>query len=129
MGLVAAGVLAVGMAVVTLIVFGPVRRRLRQVQDATERLGSGDVTARAPEQGGDEVAAVARSFNRMADELTARAHALERSDTARRQLLADVSHELMTPLTAMRGYIETLTMSELEIDPAMRQRYLGIVNE
>jgi signal transduction histidine kinase len=129
MGLVGGGVLAVGMAVVTFIVFGPVRRRLRQVQDATERLGSGDLSARAPEQGGDEVAAVARSFNRMADELTARAHELERSDTARRQLLADVSHELMTPLTAMRGYIETLTMSELDIDPGTRQRYLGIVNE
>jgi signal transduction histidine kinase len=35
----------------------------------------------------------------------------------------------MTPLTAMRGYIETLTMSELDIDAATRQRYLGIVNE
>ena len=129
MGLVGGGVLAVGMAVVALIVFGPVRRRLRQVQDATERLGAGDLTARAPEHGGDEVAAVARSFNRMAGELTARAQALEISDTARRQLLADVSHELMTPLTAMRGYIETLAMSELHIDAATRQRYLGIVNE
>jgi signal transduction histidine kinase len=129
MGLVGGGVLAVGMAVVTFIVLGPVRRRLRQVQDATERLGSGDLAARAPEEGGDEVAAVARSFNRMADELTSRALALERSDSARRQLLADVSHELMTPLTAMRGYIETLTMSELDIDAATRQRYLGIVNE
>jgi two-component system sensor histidine kinase BaeS len=129
MGLLGGGVLAVGMAVVTFIVFGPVRRRLREVQDATERLGTGDLTARAPEGGGDEVAAVARSFNRMADELTARAQALERSDTARRQLLADVSHELMTPLTAMRGYIETLTMSELDIDTPTRQRYLDIVNE
>ena len=129
MGLVGGGVLAVGMALVTFIVFGPVRRRLRQVQDATERLGTGDLTARAPEEGGDEVAAVARSFNRMADELTARAQALERSDTTRRQLLADVSHELMTPLTAIRGYIETLTMSELRVDAATRQRYLGIVNE
>ncbi|HEY6361549.1 MAG TPA: HAMP domain-containing sensor histidine kinase [Vicinamibacterales bacterium] len=129
MGLLGGGVLAVGVVVVAFVVFGPVRRRLRQVQDATERLGGGDLTARAPEHGGDEVAAVARSFNRMADELAARAHALELSDKARRQLLADVSHELMTPLTAMRGYIETLTMSELEVDAGTRQRYLGIVTE
>lgn len=129
MGLVAGGVLIVGGSLIALVLFGPARRRLRQVQEATERLGSGDLRARAPEDGGDEVSAVARSFNRMADELTQRAEALESSDKARRQLLADVSHELMTPLTAMRGYIETLGMPELQIDPPTRERYMRIVTE
>ena len=54
--------------------------------------------------GGDEVSALAHEFNRMADDLQQRAAALSASDKARRQLLADVSHELMTPLTAIRGY-------------------------
>lgn len=129
MGVVGGGVLAVGVALIAFVVFGPVRRRLRQVQDATERLGQGDVQARAPEQGGDEVAAVARSFNRMAEELAARADALQASDRARRHLLADVSHELNTPLTAMRGYLETLSMPDLAIDDATRQRYVDIVME
>lgn len=129
MGVVGGGVLAVGVALIAFVVFGPVRRRLRQVQDATQRLGQGDLQARAPEQGGDEVAAVARSFNRMAEELAARADALQASDRARRHLLADVSHELNTPLTAMRGYLETLSMPDLAIDDATRQRYFDIVME
>ena len=126
---VAGGVLIVGTALIAFIVFGPARRRLKDVQTATERLGGGDLSARAPESGGDEVAALARAFNKMAEELAIRARALESSDNARRQLLADVSHELMTPLTAMRGYIETLSMSELQLDTKTRERYLGIVTE
>jgi signal transduction histidine kinase len=129
MAVIGAAVLGVGTTLIALVVFGPVRRRLKGVQAATERLGAGDLTARAPEHGGDEVASLARSFNQMADELAARARALEASDRTRRQLMADVSHELMTPLTAMRGYIETLTMPEVALDPQTRQRYMGIVTD
>ncbi len=129
MSVVAAGVLGVGTVLIALVVFGPVRRRLKDVQHATERLGAGDLSARAPEHGSDEVAALARSFNQMADELARRAHALESSDRTRRQLMADVSHELMTPLTAMRGYIETLTRPEVQLDAQTRQRYMGIVTD
>lgn len=121
--------LCLGAAMTAALIGGPVRRRLGQLEDAARRIGAGDVTARAPEYGGDEVASLARSFNRMAADLQARADALASSDRLRRQLLADVSHELMTPLTAMRGYIETLTMAELQIDPPMRERYLRIVDE
>ena len=129
MGLVGGLVLLAGGAVIALVMFGPARRRLRKVQEATERIGAGDLAARAPEEGGDEVAQLARSFNRMAEDLAARARALEASDRARRQLLADVSHELMTPLTAMRGYVETLSMQELQLDGATRERYMHIIND
>ena len=121
--------LLVGAAAAALLIFGPVRRRLGELEDAARRIGAGDVAARAPEHGGDEVAALAKSFNRMAVDLQARAQALEASDKARRQLLADVSHELMTPLTAMRGYLETLEMAELRLDPPTRERYLHIVDD
>jgi two-component system sensor histidine kinase BaeS len=129
MALVGGSVLIVGSTLIALFVFGPARRRLKQLQEATVRFGAGDMTARAPDRGGDEVAVLARSFNQMGDELASRARALEASDNARRQLLADVSHELMTPLTAMRGYIETLTMQELTLDSATRDRYLHIIDE
>ena len=68
MGLVGGVVLGVGMALIAFVIFGPARKRLKHVQDAAERLGGGDLTVRAPAGGGDEVAAVARSFNRMAEE-------------------------------------------------------------
>ena len=126
---VAAGVLLVGAVLATVVVFGPARRRLRALESAARRLGGGDLTARAPDRGGDEIAAVAQAFNAMADDLATRASALAESDRVRRQLLADVSHELTTPVTAMRGYLETLTMPELTLDTATKVRYLTIIGD
>ena len=102
--------LVAGTALASLAVFRPAHARLRDLEDAVRRFGDGDRTARASARGGDEVSAVARAFNRMADEAAAREAALVDADRARRQLLADVSHELRTPLTSIRGYAETLTV-------------------
>jgi signal transduction histidine kinase len=129
LGSVAVITLVVGALIATVVIFGPARRRLRAVEQAARALGAGDVTARAPAGGNDEVAAVATAFNAMAAELAARAEALSASDRARRQLLADVSHELTTPVTAMRGYLETLTMPGFAVDEATRARYLGIIGD
>ncbi len=121
-------VIGVG-ALASVLVFRPANRRLQGLADTAIRLGRGETTARASETGGDEIAGVARAFNRMADDLTSRAEALQRSDRVRRQLLADVSHELMTPLTAIRGYLETLEMPSIALDETTRTRYLGIAEE
>jgi signal transduction histidine kinase len=129
LALVAAGVLIVGAVLTSAMIFGPARRRLRALETAARELGAGDLTARAPDRGGDEIAAVASAFNAMADDLAGRAAALAASDRVRRQLLADVSHELTTPVTAMRGYLETLTMPELALDAATRARYLAIISD
>jgi signal transduction histidine kinase len=129
LAVVAAATLIVGALLAAVAIFGPARSRLRALEEAAQRLGSGDLTARAPAHGRDEVAAVARAFNAMADDLAARAEALAASDRTRRQLLADVSHELNTPVTAMRGYIETLSMPEMPLDPETRTRYLRIVGD
>jgi signal transduction histidine kinase len=129
LALVAAGVLIVGAVLTSAMIFGPARRRLRALETAARELGSGDLSARAPDRGGDEIAAVASAFNAMAADLSTRAEALAASDRVRRQLLADVSHELTTPVTAMRGYLETLTMPELTLDEATRGRYLTIISD
>jgi two-component system OmpR family sensor kinase len=126
---VAVGLLSAGAAVMALVIFRPARQRLHALEEAAAALGAGRTDVRAVETGGDEVSSLARTFNRMATDLSVRADALKASDRARRQLLADVSHELMTPLAAIRGYTETLAMPEIALDQATRVRYLEIVGE
>jgi two-component system sensor histidine kinase BaeS len=106
-----------------------VRGRLRSLEQAARKVGEGDLTARAREDGSDEVAALAQTFNQMTAALATRDGQLQAVDRTRRMLFADVSHELMTPLTAMRGYLETLSMQTLALDPQTRERYLSIIND
>jgi signal transduction histidine kinase len=65
----------------------------------------------------------------MAAQLEERTAALESADRTRRQLLADVSHELTTPLASIRGYVETLAMADLQLNDETRWRYLSIVTD
>jgi signal transduction histidine kinase len=118
-----------GTVVATLVIFRPAQARLSAVEAAARRFGEGDLSARAPEMGGDEVAAVATAFNRMASDLAARQAQLVEADRARRQLLADVSHELMTPLTAIRGYAETLGLPQFLPPSKEGQRAVKVIHE
>src|SRR5262249_61875226 len=93
------------------------------------RYGAGDFSARARELGTDELAALAAAFNRMAADLGARDEQLRQADRQRRLLLADVSHELMTPLTAIRAHREVLSMSELPRGPEAAHGLDGIADE
>ncbi|MBM3782080.1 MAG: HAMP domain-containing histidine kinase [Acidobacteria bacterium] len=118
-----------GTAVAALLVFRPAQAQLRALEAAAGRLGDGDLRARAPEEGTDEVASVARAFNRMAGDLETRQQQLTDIDRARRQLLADVSHELMTPLTAIRGYAETLGLPGFGPATAEGQRAVQVIQD
>lgn len=104
--------LAAAAAVILLLVAGAaelVARRLVRDLDRTaavaDRLGEGDLTARAPEDGPSEVRRVSAALNRLAgriDDLLA----------AERETVADLSHRLRTPLTAVRLDVEGLPASE-----------------
>ena len=119
--------LVTAAVLVAALIFSPARQRLQALESAAERLGAGDLTARAPERGADEIARVARAFNTMAAELSARDEALRSSDRLRRQMVADVSHELKTPLTSMRGYVETLRIPDIALSPEQRRQYLDTI--
>ena len=81
-------------------------RPLEAVKEATQRLAQGELTVRlpdGPDLGGrsDEIGDVIRNVNRMAE-------GLQQLESARRRWLADISHELRTPMTVLRGDIEAL---------------------
>jgi signal transduction histidine kinase len=100
-----------------------ITRRIETLRSAAHRLAAGDLSTRAPLEGRDEVAALAASFNHMAEQLQeADAHQRE-LDSLRRELVAWATHDLQTPLTAIRVQIEALADGVVE-DPATVQRYL-----
>ncbi len=75
--------------------------RLDALAAAAQQLADGDPTSRAPGDGDDEIAEVARSFNVMADRL-------EETQQREREFLMSVGHDLRTPLTTIGGYAEAL---------------------
>jgi two-component system, OmpR family, sensor histidine kinase BaeS len=87
-------------------------RRFGALAAATRRLAAGDLGVRiGADAGSDELAALARDFDRMAD-------ALQRSRAARDRWIADISHELRTPLTILRGELQALQDGVRPLDAA-----------
>ncbi|MFN7982657.1 MAG: HAMP domain-containing sensor histidine kinase [Vicinamibacterales bacterium] len=128
MALLSGGLLLFATGLVSYVVFGAMRRRLENIERAAIGIGAGDFASRADESGSDELTAVARAFNQMAADLAARDEQLKVSDRTRRLLLADVSHELMTPLTAVRAYREVLSMHRVARDPEVAHS-LGVIGD
>jgi signal transduction histidine kinase len=84
-------------------------RPIGEVMDAAEKITDGDLSARAPVHGPPDVRSLAGAFNRMAERL-------ETTEHQRRDLLADVAHELRTPLAVIRGRVEGMRDGLYEAD-------------
>jgi two-component system, OmpR family, sensor kinase len=88
-------------------------RPIRRVADATRALAADERHEPLPSTGSRELASLAEAFNQMAEQLAA-------SREAEREFLLSVSHELKTPLTAIRGYAEGLADGAFGADEAAR---------
>lgn len=72
----------------------------------------------------DEIERLARTFDAMAERLIAQFDELEKTDRLRRELVANISHDLRTPLTSLRGFLETLSLKQAALGPDERRRFL-----
>jgi two-component system, OmpR family, sensor histidine kinase MprB len=102
---------------------------LKRLTQATEHVAlTQDLSGRIELTGEDELGRLASSFNAMLDALEHSMSALDASVHAQRQLVADASHELRTPITSLRTNIEIL-QQEQDMEPDERQRLLADVVE
>ncbi|MDX2252343.1 MAG: ATP-binding protein [Nitrospira sp.] len=74
----------------------------------------------------DEIDELGRIFADMADRIQHQVQQLKQTDQLRRELIANVSHDLRTPLTSLQGYLETLSLKEGTLSQEEQRAYLGI---
>ncbi|WP_150623028.1 sensor histidine kinase [Pandoraea horticolens] len=132
-GLVAALCLIAGLAAFALIT-----RPLRRLTDSVREFDidaapmpplpavSADELASQQARPSDEIVVLERAFRQMVERLGAQWRTLTRQDQERRELIANISHDLRTPLSSLHGYLETLSLKDATLTPAERRRYLGI---
>jgi signal transduction histidine kinase len=118
--LLAAGISLIVSLLISLWLGGIIYRPLAGVKDAARKIALGDYSQRAAEEGPSEVKELAAGFNHMASEV-------EQSQIRLRQFVADVSHELKSPLTSIQGFAQALLDGTAE-DEETRAKAAGIID-
>jgi two-component system, OmpR family, sensor kinase len=121
-------------AVVGLLVFAMITRKLSDLADGMERFQAGDFTQRpqlpAPPGGmaADEIDRLTLAFREMAARIVGQVQKLKQTDVLRRELVANVSHDLKTPLASLQGYVDTLLLKDDVLGPEERRNYLSVAS-
>ncbi|HEB02021.1 MAG TPA: HAMP domain-containing histidine kinase [Nitrospirae bacterium] len=123
-GLVAFFIVLIIGAAITRSIITPIT----EMTGVAQAIARGDFSKKLRVKSSDELGILARSLNMMADELRRTIEDLRRMDKVRTDFVANVSHELKTPLTSIRGFIETLEDGALE-DEANARRFLAIIKK
>jgi len=113
-------VVAIAAAVLSLLISKWISRPLVQMKEGAERFSRGDFEYRLPVPKSAEMGSLAESVNQMVERL-------QELENVRRDFVANVSHEIKTPITSIKGFVETLLDGALE-DPSVLKRFLGIIS-
>jgi signal transduction histidine kinase len=125
----AAGGLLLLTLLAGLAAFALITRRLRRLTAQVVGLAANDFRLppdTAPHSSPDEIGTLDRAFRHMAGRIHAQMDELRRQDQLRREMVANISHDLRTPLTSLQGYLETLQLKADSLPPEDRERYLDI---
>ncbi len=115
-----------------LVAFRLITRPLRGLTETVRGFdANGELAAALPvpasaDGSGDEITLLRAAFAQMGRRLTEQWRELTRQDQQRRDLVANISHDLRTPLTSLHGYLETLRLKEESLSAEERLRYLDI---
>lgn len=110
-----------------LILFRNLTKRLNSMQNVVVAFEQGQLEKRIHVESEDEIGTLGNSFNQMADTIVANMEEIKKSDMYRRELVANVSHDLRSPLASIQGYLETIQIKEETLSAEDRNRYFDIV--
>ncbi len=120
----------IASAISGLIIVRLLSRRLRSIEKFAGRVAEGDLSARIGDASGDEIGRIAARLDRMTERLAEARSQLEENERQRRRLFADITHELATPLTSIRGTAETMLNPEVPLSEEERTGYVrGVLEE
>ena len=114
---------------VGLIIIRLITKKFSRILDVMQKFKQGDLRARVQVSSVGDLQQVGVIFNEMADILTKNVEQLKEVEVLRRELVANVSHDLRTPISVIQGYIETLQMKSGTLTAVERERYLNIISE
>jgi len=115
--------------IISLLYLNRMKKGFNQMINVLEKFEEGDYNTRYKIKEQDELTPVKHAFNKMADLLSSTINRLTRSEQERKVFIANISHDLRTPLSIARGYAETLLLKKesQEISGQQRQEFVNLI--